>query len=98
MKPWGSSIAVAIGGCQVKQTLVRHVLIAYPEHWNDGDRRPCFWGPPGGSTVSGAVGQPNLPQLDCESPGFASEDTHMPVFSGLTLRIQYRKCAPGSSW
>jgi hypothetical protein len=44
----------------------KHVLIAYPEHWNDGDRRPCFLGPAGGSTVSPAFRSPDLPQLDCD--------------------------------
>jgi hypothetical protein len=36
----------AFVGCQVvKQPQVHHVLIAYPDRWNDGDRRPCFLGP-----------------------------------------------------
>jgi hypothetical protein len=42
------------------------VLIAYPEHWNEGDRRPCFLGAEGGSTASREIGQPDLPQLDCD--------------------------------
>jgi hypothetical protein len=57
-------IAMAICcGCQTKasQAEVRHVLIAYPEHWTDGDRRACFLGPAGDSTVRGSVGQLDFP-------------------------------------
>jgi hypothetical protein len=54
-------------GCQAKQSPTHHVLIAYPERWSDGDRRPCFLGPSDGSTVKGSIGQPdNLLQLDCD--------------------------------
>ena len=49
------------------QAQAHRVLIAYPEHWNDGERRPCFLGPAGGGTVSQAMGQPaDIPQLDCD--------------------------------
>lgn len=55
-----------LGGCQAKHPPLHHVLIAYPEHWNDGDRRPCFLGPAHGSTVNPAFSPPDLPQLDCD--------------------------------
>lgn len=56
-----------LAGCQTKRAPIHHVLIAYPERWNDGDRRPCFLGPAGGSTVSPAFSPPpDLPQLDCD--------------------------------
>jgi hypothetical protein len=61
-------IAFTISGCknQTKQAHPHHVLIAYPEYWTDGDRKPCFLGPAGGYTVSQVIGQPDLPQLDCD--------------------------------
>jgi hypothetical protein len=59
-------VILLLSGCQAKNPQARHVLIAYPEHWNDGERRPCFLGPAGGSTVSRATGQPDIPQLDCD--------------------------------
>lgn len=59
-------VVLVLSGCQAKKPQAHHVLIAYPEHWNDGERRPCFLGPAGGSTVSRAMGQPDVPQLDCD--------------------------------
>lgn len=58
--------ALLLGGCQAKHPSSHHVLIAYPEHWGDGARRPCFLGPAGGYTVNPAFRQPDLPQLDCD--------------------------------
>jgi hypothetical protein len=66
LSQWGLLIVAGLCGCQVNQTKVHHVLIAYPERWNEGDRRPCFLGPAGGQTVSRAFGQPDVPQLDCD--------------------------------
>jgi hypothetical protein len=51
------------------------VLIAYPENWEDGDRKHCFLGPPGGATVRKAAGQPDLPELDCDRL-IEGEDIH----------------------
>jgi len=62
----GVFAALVLSGCQSGQSQEHHVLIAYPKQWNDGDRRPCFLGPEGGATVSRAMGQPDLPQLDCD--------------------------------
>jgi len=62
-------IAFTISGCKTNQSTQaqpHHVLIAYPEHWTDGERKPCFLGPAGGYTVSRAISQPDLPQLDCD--------------------------------
>lgn len=60
-------IGILLCGCQGKPSSAHHVLIAYPERWNEGDRRPCFLGPVGGSTVKGSLEQPdNLVQLDCD--------------------------------
>ena len=66
LKKTGLFIVLLLGGCQATQPASHHVLIAYPEHWNDRDRRPCFLGREGGSTVSREFGQPDLPQLDCD--------------------------------
>jgi hypothetical protein len=59
-------VVLLLGGCQAKKPQTHHVLVAYPEHWNEGERRPCFIGPAGGSTVSRGMGQPDIPQLDCD--------------------------------
>ena len=52
--------------CACQSKAVHKVLVAYPEHWDDGDRKSCFLGPPGGATVRIPNGQPNLPELDCD--------------------------------
>lgn len=44
-----------------------HVLIAYPEGWQDGEHRPCFLGPENSGTVDRVtVRSIPLPQLDCD--------------------------------
>ena len=48
------------------QSRTHHVLIAYPERWQDGDHRPCFLGPENGRTVDRAGVPIPLPQLDCD--------------------------------
>jgi len=62
----GLLLLILLVGCQPKQAQIHQVLMAYPDHWNYGEHRPCFLGPAGGSTVSRAIGQPDLPQLDCD--------------------------------
>jgi hypothetical protein len=59
-------VALLLSGCQAKKPQAHYVLIAYPEHWNEGEHKPCFFGSAGGSTVSRAIGQPDIPQLDCD--------------------------------
>lgn len=67
----GLTLILVLSGCQsnlmpLERPSVHHVLVAYPERWNEGDRRPCFLGPERSSTVSLAIGQPDIPQLDCD--------------------------------
>jgi hypothetical protein len=59
-------LVLMASACKSNGSHAHHVLIAYPEHWLDGERRPCFLGPEDGTTVSGAMGQAKLPQLDCD--------------------------------
>ncbi len=69
------ALVAVLCGCQLKSHSVHKVLIAYPEHWDEGDRKSCFLGPPGGSTVRKVSGQPNLPELDCDRV-VEGEDLH----------------------
>ncbi len=55
---------VAVLWLPLKSHSVHKVLIAYRKRWDDGNRKSCFLGPPGGSTVRRIQGEPDLPELD----------------------------------
>jgi hypothetical protein len=59
-------LVLMASACRSNRSPTHHVLIAYPEHWQDGERRPCFLGPKNGTTVKGTIGRDDLPQLDCD--------------------------------